>query len=932
MPADTIARTTMIKDLTKNKEISRALGQIIVRAQTYPSGNPDAIDVALFLHVAAMQPTQGESKTALRHLLRGKSVPLAEGLASQAKRSLVTPALALAFDDAFDIRKRTGGQDTYIGLRHVLFSIFTSDRSPLVDETNHLLDELSIDRLAAGRALRDYCISFMEEQEEKQVWDQIFLERGLDDADQSNLVALIGADDPLKKGAKDRSGSQAEADAFAAMITARQFVPPLAIGVFGEWGSGKSFFMRLVYDTIESRRLGTGTAKAASDVSLLDNVVQIRFNAWHYAETNLWASLVDNIFTHLDRWAEKANQQGRTDKVFNRLATARKLTIESAENLVAARKDRDTAETRLKYATEQLSNAKKEYAKKPEAWVKAAYSALLPQTKDKVSLENAVKLLGLGPVTEKASNLYDAGIALDSAVGSFGIIRSGVLRYLSLPLVVIGVSILTIALPPLFAYFASVGARFLEVYVSPVAAAVSGALAPVVAAVGLAANRTKAAADKVRKFHDDFKKKVDELAKGDVTAAETAQKTLEVAASKVKEAEDRLKIATAEVALAADEYNLKSGKGRAIRFVRARVASGDYAKHLGFIATVRKDFDELSVLMSPSEDVATSTKATKAQQMHVDNLIEAAGTHLNEDEKTKLKESVAGLTDDLQVFERIVLYIDDLDRCPPQQVVEVLQAVNMLLAFPLFVVLVAVDVRWLRNSLVKNYPGQLQDETEATATPGDYLEKIFQIPYWVRPMTADNTGSLLDDHLGSEEKAQLSEEQTDAQESSQAQQAHESERSDTVGGERDEVPNSPERVMTSLRVTGQERKFMKELAVLLDHSPRRTLRFVNSYRLIKASFTKREVVDLESGGFKVLLALLASATCAGEPGSQLLSELSGGLSSSPQPQQNSTTANAKRVAEARKLMNEAGVSSEDIKKYAAVAARFSFERHWAATL
>ena len=48
---------------------------------------------------------------------------------------------------------------------------------------------------------------------------------------------------------------------------------------------------------------------------------------------------------------------------------------------------------------------------------------------------------------------------------------------------------------------------------------------------------------------------------------------------------------------------------------------------------------------------------------------------------------------DTRPIERIVLYIDDLDRCPPERVVEVLQAVHLLLAFELFVVVVAVDAR-----------------------------------------------------------------------------------------------------------------------------------------------------------------------------------------------------------------------------------------------
>ena len=47
-------------------------------------------------------------------------------------------------------------------------------------------------------------------------------------------------------------------------------------------------------------------------------------------------------------------------------------------------------------------------------------------------------------------------------------------------------------------------------------------------------------------------------------------------------------------------------------------------------------------------------------------------------------------------LERIILYIDDLDRCPEERVVEVLEAVNLLMAFPLFIVIVGVDPRWVK--------------------------------------------------------------------------------------------------------------------------------------------------------------------------------------------------------------------------------------------
>jgi hypothetical protein len=99
-------------------------------------------------------------------------------------------------------------------------------------------------------------------------------------------------------------------------------------------------------------------------------------------------------------------------------------------------------------------------------------------------------------------------------------------------------------------------------------------------------------------------------------------------------------------------------------------------------------------------------------------------------------------------LERIVLYIDDLDRCPPRRVVEVLEAIHLMLALELFVVVVAVDARWLIRSLEYHYrelfsasDGSMitapasspPDADPGPASPVDYLDKIFQIPYVLAP-------------------------------------------------------------------------------------------------------------------------------------------------------------------------------------------------------
>ncbi len=100
--------------------------------------------------------------------------------------------------------------------------------------------------------------------------------------------------------------------------------------------------------------------------------------------------------------------------------------------------------------------------------------------------------------------------------------------------------------------------------------------------------------------------------------------------------------------------------------------------------------------------------------------------------------------DDVRIG-RIVLYIDDLDRCEPAQVVAVLQAVHLLLAFPLFAVVVGVDVRWVERALRLHHQQLLDSDG---ATPRDYLEKIFQIPFWLEPLDPAGSKAMLRTMIG----------------------------------------------------------------------------------------------------------------------------------------------------------------------------------------
>jgi hypothetical protein len=163
------------------------------------------------------------------------------------------------------------------------------------------------------------------------------------------------------------------------------------------------------------------------------------------------------------------------------------------------------------------------------------------------------------------------------------------------------------------------------------------------------------------------------------------------------------------------------------RFIQDRIKSDDYRQYLGVLAVVRRDFEQLSGLMelenwklAKPQTGEAETRGTERKYASID------------DERTGEAERV----------NRIVLYIDDLDRCPPRKVVEVLQAVHLLLAFPLFVVVVGVDARWVHRSLGTTY-GRLLTGGSAAATPEDYLEKVFQIPFWLEDTAASARARML---------------------------------------------------------------------------------------------------------------------------------------------------------------------------------------------
>ncbi|MEE9341327.1 MAG: P-loop NTPase fold protein, partial [Thermoplasmata archaeon] len=97
-----------------------------------------------------------------------------------------------------------------------------------------------------------------------------------------------------------------EVHAMADAVMLQDLSPPFVVGILGGWGSGKSFVMHLLRQRmrqIRAMRLKeeeTWNDDPEKRSLYVGHVYFVRFDAWTYAKSNLWASLMDRIFSDLN--------------------------------------------------------------------------------------------------------------------------------------------------------------------------------------------------------------------------------------------------------------------------------------------------------------------------------------------------------------------------------------------------------------------------------------------------------------------------------------------------------------------------------------------------------------------------------------------------------------------------------------------------------
>ncbi|KAA0594537.1 flagellar motility protein MotE (MotC chaperone) [Azospirillum lipoferum] len=493
------------------------------------------------------------------------------------------------------------------------------------------------------------------------------------------------------KNARDCLGIEMEAETFARLLASRKVTLPLAIGLFGNWGSGKSFFMKLIRQRMENI---AREEKESLTEAYCTNVAHITFNAWHYLDSNLWASLALRIFEGVAAELSNANPEEPSKEatrirraLAEKIESSRRARLEAEEAIAAAEQARRACEDRVAELQQQR-----------EKVTRGLFLSDVRLIKPEVM--SAITTLGLGKIddVEKLEKSLKEGQAILASLSALipgpirrlpAALRFGAILLLGL---IVGEAVLT----------------WLPELAKGVFSPVSVWIATATAFTSWAVKRLASARDAVKTLSEAVTR-VRKVAAGNVEANSDNAIITELREIDQEIAAKRQIAQAAEKDLAEAAARLQKMESGALvyEFLTNRSAERHYTDGTGIVSVLRQDLELL---------------------------------------KKKLDELNVGRE---RRVERIVLYIDDLDRCDPARVVEVLQAVHLLLAFDLFAVVVAVDARWLERSLYVRYlPGfEKMTEDERTASefsPQNYLEKIFQVPYHVPGMGADGFGKLID--------------------------------------------------------------------------------------------------------------------------------------------------------------------------------------------
>lgn len=734
----------------------------------------------------------------------------------------------------------------------------------------------------------------------------------------------------------DRLGIQSEVEAIADAISLKEMSPPIVVGILGGWGSGKSFALHLMRERLRKLRTWDLSDPAVrEDFPFVGHTYLVHFDAWTYAKSNLWASLMHAILTQLDEqlslertigeagagtpkdalhlagidiwhildsvsandlellrselgpqvfanledwtggrvsqslWsALEATRAGARQRLEESKQALDSVTGEYEDRIRAKKLERDQARIDASRAVQSAVHARRALLDRGISEQESRVRALEARVRSEVDAANEgeASVQAWSPVLARLKIMFGDQVArrweelsradgrqppsvaeVTSEVGRLEKLKEGATPA-NIAFLVAGIA------APVAAFTVDGLADWLQSSL-PAAGAVSFVASGFAMVVKvrerleaeqadyekrLESERTKRAAQHASELQARMSAEVDP-ARAQLEALRTqrddaleslrverervaaeARSGLERELARLEQQRDSKLRMLREVVTENERIAGLTGRGKSLdELIRERLASGDYGNELGVVHRVQEDLREISDALHPSN-------ANRAELFP-------------------------------RGRPRIVLVIDDLDRCPPDKVVQVLEAAQLLVKTPLFVVVLATDVRYVTRSLEKQYKGILV--TDGIPSGLDYIEKIVQIPYRVPDIDPAQMRSFLGQQMTFvEEQRQHGTGQPSTQHGGAlGDQGHPVFRSsktvDDVAADEAPMPTSVQHFKL------EELEVLNKCCKAAEVSPRTGKRLVNVFKLLKIIWhhrgVHREPTLQVKQGMLLLLALSA---------------------------------------------------------------------------
>lgn len=182
---------------------------------------------------------------------------------------------------------------------------------------------------------------------------------------------------------------------------------------------------------------------------------------------------------------------------------------------------------------------------------------------------------------------------------------------------------------------------------------------------------------------------------------------------------------------------LLSSTGKAGAEITATIATG------GLYSTIKNmvggDESPVDDVKKAAEAISHETKKRQRRQLF----------YMEQFEET-FQEAIKQLSDGGNG--RLIIFVDDLDRCLPEKAIEVLEAIKLFLEVPGTVFVLGMDQRVIQRGINARYGAlfrqQLEDGGEMPISGDAYLQKLVQIPFHLPAMAVEG----LEEFVASQDK------------------------------------------------------------------------------------------------------------------------------------------------------------------------------------